>query len=85
MLKHKKVSRNYRVSALFDLIVKRGSKLLGSSESDFLELCVLSKAEEAIALRKGLETLAKDDKELTGWVLESSRQLYDRITKIKRK
>jgi len=44
----KRIPRTYRVHPLFDLIVKRGSKELGVSESDFISFCVFDRIEHAM-------------------------------------
>jgi len=82
----KKVSRNYRVSTLFDLIVKRGAKIFGSSEADFVELCVLGEAESVIFKRRALEKIAVsgEDRELSEWITEASKQLHDRLNNFKK-
>jgi hypothetical protein len=82
-LKQKKISRNYRVTHLFDLIVKRGAKILGTSEANFIELCVLNCAEEYIRTRKRVERLSTvtGEDDLSGWVDEAARQLRNRLTK----
>lgn len=56
--REKKVPRNYRISSLADIIIKRGAKELNTSEAELIEMCVLDKCAELIVRHNLLKRLS---------------------------
>ena len=82
IMNHKKVKRDYWMAPYVDAVIRSGARELNESQSGFLELCVLDRAEDLIRTRKLLKRLAQEERlpsELTDMIRGAKRDFLRRI------